>query len=158
MGCCLEVDKLFIHFILIHFSLINTCFRWHLCWQVFGLQPGTRDGASGGAFRQLQGTVCENNPCLLPPGRFRSLEKISQPLLELQLLQPLLSPSPGSMESSPQVPREELDENNHPSFVVGEAALLSHLLQGITHLVYLPPSFNSSKLDWRMGLQEPHIC
>lgn len=130
----------------LHFNLlflINTRFRWHLFWQIFGLQPGTRgygpaEELSCGSKPQLVRTtlVCSHqDPSALWDKPPTSPARATAP--------PALLPfSPPVHPWSPQVPRVEFRGNDWPCFVVGEAALLSLVRCGDQRIYfYLPSAF-----------------
>lgn len=107
-------------------------------------------GVSGGAFSWLQTTACEHNPHLLPPG-------IPAPWRQQSEGAARAPPDPAVLvESPPQLPREECDEN--AAFVLEkQLCCVSCSLWGVTHTFNLSSlSFHQQQAKWRMGLQEVH--
>ena len=145
----------------LHFNLLflmNTCFRWHLFWQIFGPQPGTRgygpaEELSHGSKPQLVRTTLGCSRWDIPAlGRkaVRQCCGCSSPCCPFlcPCILRVLSPGAGR------------------GVWWGQLALLccwrsslalSRSLQGITRLLCLS-ALNGSELGWRMGLWKACNC
>lgn len=145
--CCPCVERLFIRFILIYFFLINTRFGWHLFWQIFGLQPGTR------GYRPAEELSCGSKPQLVRTTLVRSHQDPSslwdKPPTSPCCLFPLLC-----IPEALRCRERSFVGTTGPALLLEKQLCSLWFVAGTSASIFISPlPFNSSALDWRMGLQ-----